>query len=361
MCSCWSSSSGSRQARRPAPAGQPPATRGGSRERRSQDPGRQHLRRERRPRRHRGLAHRSDWAVLVRHEVPLQVGPDRERPAPQPPLGGRPPVLRDPVLPRAGDGDRLHRRQAVGHPRARRGRRLPRGAHRDEPRRDARGPGATHRGGLRLRRPLRGQGRAAEEGRLLHARRGRQAGPRLQPRDLRARDLDLGLGGLLGRRSRPDLQGPRRAARAVDDRPGRGHRAWRAWHQRGATQVRPPGQEGPAQHGAQPREVARRGPPARLRLGPTQADLPSQPRRSCRPALLTGRAAGPLPAGRRAAVVHDHVRPRQHLHQPPGAALRARSGAHHAGRARDSGRGRAATTSATRTRAGSCTSCASGR
>ena len=31
------------------------------------------------------------------------------------------------------------------------------------------------------------------------------------------------------------------------------------------------------------------------------------------------------PAGRRTSVVHDHVRPRQHLHEPPGAAVHARA------------------------------------
>ena len=68
--------------------------------------------------------------------------------------------------------------------------------------------------------------------------------------------------------------------------------------------------------------------------------------------------AGAQPAGRRAAVVHDDVRPRQHLHQPAGAAVHARAGGHDAARARRCARARASTTSATRSRARSCTRCA---
>ena len=85
------------------------------------------------------------------------------------------------------------------------------------------------------------------------------------------------------------------------------------------------------------------------------------PRRPRGAALLAALAAGSLPAGGRAAVVHDDVRPRQHPHQLAGAALRLRAGAHDAGRARASGRAPRATTSATRTPAASCTRCASAR
>ena len=38
------------------------------------------------------------------------------RPAAERALGRRPPVLRDALLPRAGHGHRLHRREAVGDP-----------------------------------------------------------------------------------------------------------------------------------------------------------------------------------------------------------------------------------------------------
>ena len=56
-----------------------------------------------------------------------------------------------------------------------------------------------------------------------------------------------------------------------------------------------------------------------------ERDLPAQPRRPGGAAVLAGVAARPLPAGRRPALVHDHVRARQHLHQPAGAAVQRRA------------------------------------
>ena len=67
-------------------------------------------------------------------------------------------------------------------------------------------------------------------------------------------------------------------------------------------------------------------PTARVRLGRAQGDLPPQPRRSRRAALLAAGRRRQEPAGGRAAVVHDDVRPRQHLHQPAGAAVHAGAG-----------------------------------
>ena len=83
------------------------------------DPRRQHVRRLRRPRRHRVLADRADRPVLVRHALPVEVGPDDQRRAAQLAVDRRPPVLRVALLPRPGDRHDLHRRQAVGHPPAR--------------------------------------------------------------------------------------------------------------------------------------------------------------------------------------------------------------------------------------------------
>ena len=72
-------------------------------------------------------------------------------------------------------------------------------------------------------------------------------------------------------------------------------------------------------------------------------------------------AGGQQPARRRAAVVHDDVRPRQHPHEPAGAC-RSRPSSRRRRCARSGiGRGPASTTSATRTRGGSCTSCAMAR
>ena len=66
-------------------------------------------------------------------------------------------------------------------------------------------------------------------------------------------------------------------------------------------------------------------PAPRVRLGAAQGDLPPKPRGPRGPALLAADRGRSQPAGGGPAVVHDDVRPGQHLHQPPGAAVRARS------------------------------------
>ena len=174
---------GSEAARAPSAAlaetargGEAREPRGRSSERRQrQDPRRQHVRGQRRARRHRGVPHRPDRPLLVRHALPLEVGADDQRRADEPALGRRPPVLRVALLPRARHRDRLHRREAVGDPAARGRQRLPRGADDSQPCRRAGRPERPARGGLRLRRPVRGQGRAREEGHVLRARQGRHA------------------------------------------------------------------------------------------------------------------------------------------------------------------------------------------
>ena len=175
-------------------------------------------------RRHRGIADRSDGAVLVRHAVPLPLGADRQRRAAESALGRRPAVLRDAVLPCAGYWDRLRRRQAVGDPPARRRRRFSRGA--DDPQ-----PSTTNRSistvrieagcdfadlfevkdALKKKGEYSGASRAASWFLATIARRfGREtwisasAPARIDEQ-------------------RPDLQGPDRASRPVDDRSGRRH------------------------------------------------------------------------------------------------------------------------------------------
>ncbi len=66
----------------------------------------------------------------------------------------------------------------------------------------------------------------------------------------------------------------------------------------------------------------------------------------------------PQPARRGPAVVHDHVRPGQHPHEPAGAAVRAGARGDDAACARRLAGQSASTTSATRTPAGSSTRCA---
>ena len=134
-------------------------------------------------------------------------------------LGRRSAVLRDALLPRPGDGHRLRRLEAVGHPAARRRRRLPRGADHPEPRREPGRPDRADRGGVRLRRPVRGQGRAREEGDVLLDGSRRHACVLGYEREtLPARDDDLGDRSGRARRARADVRGRDRAARRVDDR-----------------------------------------------------------------------------------------------------------------------------------------------
>ena len=67
-----------------------------------QDPRRQHLRRQRLGRGHRGLGDRPDRPVLVRYALPLALGADRQRGAADRAVDRRSAVLRDPVLPHPG-------------------------------------------------------------------------------------------------------------------------------------------------------------------------------------------------------------------------------------------------------------------
>ena len=126
-----------------------------------------------------------------------------------------------------GYRDRLRRREAVGDPPTCGGQRLPRGAVDPQSRRRA---GRSHRPGrrrLRLRRPVRGQGRAAEEGLVLQARRRRQAPARVPTRHVLTGDRDLVVATVRARRERADVRDHDRAARDVEDRPRRRHRAAR--------------------------------------------------------------------------------------------------------------------------------------
>ena len=94
---------------------------------------------------------------------------------------------------------------------------------------------------------------------------------------------------------------------------------------------------------------------------PLQDDVPPQPGRPGRAALLAAHRRRPQPAGSGPALVHDHVRPRQHPHQPAGAAVHAPSSPRRRCGRSGTGRGSAWTTSATRIPAGSCTRCGTAR
>ena len=182
------------------------------------------------------------------------------------------------------------------------GQRLPRGADDPQPHAEAGRPRDPDRRRRRLRRPVRGQGRAQEGRHVPTTVDGRPLRLRLPARDVPARDGDLGL----GRPPRSTSTASRSPSRiephgTLDDRPRRRHDAGaglagaydRPKYGRGQ-QARPP------EHGAQPREVAGRGAPPRERLGAAQGDLPAEPRRPRRAALLAAGRRGPQPAGGRA-------------------------------------------------------------
>ena len=81
-----------------------------------------------------------------------------------------------------------------------------------------------------------------------------------------------------------------------------------------------------AGHARRPGGLDRPGAATGVRLGAAAGDLPAQPGRPRRAAVLAAHRRRAQPARRRPAVVHDHVRPRQHPHQPAGAAVHAGAG-----------------------------------
>ena len=161
---------------------------------------------------------------------------------------------------------------------------------------------------------------------VRHAGRGRPARPRATPRDVPARDDDL----RPRRRPRIDEHGLTFTVRLEP------HGSWTTDLDvvtslsggRAATSRQPKyGRVEPSR----PSRTWQRsldewidgGAPPRMRLGAAEGDLPAQPRRPRRPPVLAAGRRRPEPARGRPAVVHDDVRARQHLHQPPGAAVRA--------------------------------------
>ena len=89
---------------------------------------------------------------------------------------------------------------------------------------------------------------------------------------------------------------------------------------------------GPPGHGARAAEVAAARAVARLRLGAARAHLSALHDRPGGAPLLDAHDARTRSARRRPALVHDDLRPRQHLHQPAGAAVHDRTRRDHAAR-----------------------------
>ena len=300
---------------------------------------------------------RPDRSLLVRHALHLEVGAHDRRPAAERAVGRRSALLGDALLPRAGDGHGVHRLEGVGDPAAHRRRRISRGDHDPQPRREAGRPtvridaGSDFADLFEVKDALAKKGsysRRVERGRLVLG---------YERETFRRETIDRGDDAGQARRDRPHLQASDRVARRVDHRRRR-RPPWRCSRA---------GERGAAAE-ARRRSTCRRassagsrGAPARVRLGRVEGDVPAVPHRSRGAALLAAGGRRQEPARGRPAVVHDDVRPRQHLHEPAGAAVHAGAGSRDPARARRSGRARARTTSATRIPAGSCTRCATAR
>ena len=224
--------------------------------------------------------------------------------------------------------------------------------------------GDSDRRRLRLRRSVRGQGRAPKKGTFHEAGRRQGAGAGATERETFSRETDdLVLGAVRVRRARFDVRGStRRRMRSwtttldvATDLGGRRHdaedaRAWRG--------TPPPAHE----HGG---TTWRDGSTHAPRLECDWEPLKATYRRSL--VDLAALRFSPLSAGRhtparrRAAVVHDDVRTRQHLHQPAGAAVHAGAGGDHAARARAAAGHAHRRLPRRGARAGSCTRCATAR
>ena len=141
-----------------------------------------------------------------------------------------------------------------------------------------------------------------------------------------------------------------------------GHRRRHRAPGRGAGSARATGSEArPGADAAQPRALDRRRASRRVRLGAAEGHVSPEPRRPRGAAVLAADRRRSRASRCRSPVVHDDVRPRQHLHEPAGAAVHAGARRDDAPRARRLAGRAASTTSATRIRAGSSTRCATGR
>src|SRR5207245_10458711 len=128
------------------------------------------------------------WPVLPRHPVSLAVAAEPRGTATRPSLHGRHRLFLGPVLPLSADRNDLPEPGPVGDPPPVGWRRRARGRDRPQPLFRTRAGAAAGGRGRRLRRPLRGQGRAQKERRALPAGGGERPDPRLPAGAVRAGD-----------------------------------------------------------------------------------------------------------------------------------------------------------------------------
>ena len=249
-------------------------------------PRRQHVRGQRRPRRHRGLGDGPDRAVLIRHGSSA-MGADDDGSA-QLALDRRPQYF-ETLLPRARDGNRLHRPQAVGDPYASRGGGLPRGAD-DHPITRTRPPSSPSGSTPAATSPTCSRSRTLKLGSYSATKTG---ATRLgYHRESFQRVTLFGVRPGAAGRARPDVRRSDRT-RHMDDGSRRGH------GRRRVGDVRPSreraAQACAAEHGAKPRSVDEGAP----RLECDWEPLKRTYRRSLvdhRPALLAAGGRGRAPA-----------------------------------------------------------------
>ena len=195
----------------------------------------------------------------------------------------------------------------------------------------------------RLRRPVRGEERRGEEGQVLHrveprtsccsATGGRRSSARRSSRRPATPKIDKSGLTYQVRSSSPTARWATELSVATRVRGGPGRMPLA-----GATSSRRPRPGGAARRRADwPQSLERwlaDAPKLECDRRPAEGDLPAQPGRPRGAAVRPAGRRRAQPAGRRPALVHDHVRPGQHLHQPAGAAVRPRAGPHHAAGAR---------------------------
>ena len=178
--------------------------------------------------------------------------------------------------------------------------------------------------GFRFRRSLRGQGRAQEERHVFERRRGRLAATRLLTRDVPARDLDLLVGPCDLRRigltllAQIEPHGAWTTDLDVVTADGVGGTYTTPKYHRKGTKARPNMERSLDKWLEDAPRVESDWEPLKTTYRRSLVDLAAL-------RFAPPRDGRTQPPCRRASVVHDDVRPRQHLYKPSVAAVHARA------------------------------------